>query len=375
MFRLHPLQGPVCITSSPPSIIAIYPQGSCWRSGAAACGLRSAWRAAWASAAAASSCRPAVSRKAAQVGWPAVMADLPGHAGWGAALGLQIRRHRALLSSWARVAGRHCPYLPQAADHSRPAHLSPLSLLHLLASAVIVCTLAAVSSMVTGVVVGVLGLAEALPHSAGAAMVRLISWAFILVGVAGELARLLCACLAGLQPGWLAACSLAGWRAPLGCDWQYAVATGGAARADPMASSRCATPAYPCWRNNPCCRPATPPAACSAGQRCWWHAGAGCCAAGQAAGWRVEGAARQVRGAAGLGCNGAVSLLLPVGSYRAHLGLESCSQGTPLLPLGLSTLPCFPSRAISQPACSPPPPCLPLHILSPNPLLPAAVLR
>lgn len=42
--------------------------------------------------------------------------------------------------------------------------------------------------MVTGVVVGVLGLAEALPHSAGAALVRLISWAFILVGVAGELA-------------------------------------------------------------------------------------------------------------------------------------------------------------------------------------------
>jgi hypothetical protein len=38
--------------------------------------------------------------------------------------------------------------------------------------------------MVTGVVVGVLGLAEALPHSAGAALVRLISWAFILVGVA-----------------------------------------------------------------------------------------------------------------------------------------------------------------------------------------------
>lgn len=40
--------------------------------------------------------------------------------------------------------------------------------------------------MVTGVVVGVLGLAEALPNSAGAALVRLVSWAFILLGVAGE---------------------------------------------------------------------------------------------------------------------------------------------------------------------------------------------
>ncbi len=107
-----------------------------------------------------------------------------------------------------------CPSLPlpatQAADCSRPAHLSPLSPPHLLASAVIVCTLAAVSSMVTGVVVGVLGLAEALPHSAGAALVRLISWAFILVGVAGELGGLLCVWLAGLQPGWLAAYSPAG---------------------------------------------------------------------------------------------------------------------------------------------------------------------
>ncbi|PSC67869.1 putative magnesium transporter NIPA9 isoform A [Micractinium conductrix] len=51
-------------------------------------------------------------------------------------------------------------------------------------SAVIVCTLAAVSSMVTGVVVGVLGLAEALPHTAGAAAVRLASWVCMLLGVA-----------------------------------------------------------------------------------------------------------------------------------------------------------------------------------------------
>ncbi|KAL4428992.1 hypothetical protein ABPG77_006031 [Micractinium sp. CCAP 211/92] len=50
-------------------------------------------------------------------------------------------------------------------------------------SAVVVCTLAAVSSMVTGVLVGVLGLAEALPHTAGAAAVRLVSWACILLGV------------------------------------------------------------------------------------------------------------------------------------------------------------------------------------------------
>ena len=40
--------------------------------------------------------------------------------------------------------------------------------------------------MVTGVVVGVLGLAEALPHTAGAAAVRLASWVCMLLGVAGE---------------------------------------------------------------------------------------------------------------------------------------------------------------------------------------------
>lgn len=50
---------------------------------------------------------------------------------------------------------------------------------------VIVCTLAAVSAMVTGVVVGVLGLAEALPQTAGAALVRVLSWACILLGVTG----------------------------------------------------------------------------------------------------------------------------------------------------------------------------------------------
>ena len=57
--------------------------------------------------------------------------------------------------------------------------------------------------MVTGVVVGVLGLAEALPHTAGAAFVRLLSWACILLGVSG--AR--CA-------GWGSVlCWLMGWRA------------------------------------------------------------------------------------------------------------------------------------------------------------------
>lgn len=44
--------------------------------------------------------------------------------------------------------------------------------------------------MVTGVLVGVLGLAEALPHTAGAAAVRLVSWACILLGVSGGPAAL-----------------------------------------------------------------------------------------------------------------------------------------------------------------------------------------
>ncbi|EFN54092.1 hypothetical protein CHLNCDRAFT_136216 [Chlorella variabilis] len=47
----------------------------------------------------------------------------------------------------------------------------------------IVCTLAAVSSMVTGVLVGVLGLAEALPQTAGAVVTRVLSWACVLLGV------------------------------------------------------------------------------------------------------------------------------------------------------------------------------------------------
>lgn len=64
---------------------------------------------------------------------------------------------------------------------------------------VIVCTLASVSSMVTGVVVGVVGLAEALPQSAGAVATRLISWACVLLGVTGTahacVGEVLCCCV------------------------------------------------------------------------------------------------------------------------------------------------------------------------------------
>lgn len=59
--------------------------------------------------------------------------------------------------------------------------------------------------MVTGVVVGVLGLAEALPNSAGAALVRLVSWAFILLGVTGEQAvQSICCSSVGGWLGWAA---------------------------------------------------------------------------------------------------------------------------------------------------------------------------
>lgn len=50
-------------------------------------------------------------------------------------------------------------------------------------SAVIVCTCAAVVSMVVGVLVGVVGLAESMPSSPGAIMVRVWSWIFILYGI------------------------------------------------------------------------------------------------------------------------------------------------------------------------------------------------
>ncbi len=47
------------------------------------------------------------------------------------------------------------------------------------------CTAAAVSSMVSGVVVGVLALGERLPATAPARAARLASWLLVLAGVAG----------------------------------------------------------------------------------------------------------------------------------------------------------------------------------------------
>lgn len=50
-------------------------------------------------------------------------------------------------------------------------------------STVVVCTCVAVTSMVTGVLVGILGLGETLPGSNTVTMIRLLSWNLILIGV------------------------------------------------------------------------------------------------------------------------------------------------------------------------------------------------
>jgi drug/metabolite transporter (DMT)-like permease len=50
-------------------------------------------------------------------------------------------------------------------------------------STVVVCTCAAVSSMVTGVLIGMIGLAEPLPDGKSALLIRITSWAAVLVGV------------------------------------------------------------------------------------------------------------------------------------------------------------------------------------------------
>lgn len=50
-------------------------------------------------------------------------------------------------------------------------------------STVVVCTCAAVTAMVVGVIVGLVGLGEAMPNSPSAVMMRLASWALLLYGV------------------------------------------------------------------------------------------------------------------------------------------------------------------------------------------------
>lgn len=77
-------------------------------------------------------------------------------------------------------------------------------------SAVVVCTCVAVTSMLTGVVVGILGLGETLPGSFAANAIRLASWNMILVGVVA---------LAAGQGGMVELAALALQRVPPGV-WQ-----------------------------------------------------------------------------------------------------------------------------------------------------------
>lgn len=73
-------------------------------------------------------------------------------------------------------------------------------------STVVVCTCAAVSSMITGVLVGMIGLAEPLPDGNTAMLIRLSSWTAVLVGVislangAGGLKELVAMLLGQLPP-------------------------------------------------------------------------------------------------------------------------------------------------------------------------------
>ena len=144
---------------------------------------------------------------------------------------------------------------------ARPARHPP--------SAVIVCTLAAVSAMVTGVVVGVVGLAEPLPQSAGAAVVRLASWGCVLLGVAGGAA-------AG-SGGVLCCARLLGLRLSTQKVAEMPVHAGALRHPGKLPHPHSSAP-------------------CSAGQRRWRHARAGGAGPLQAARGRLEGAACQVGG-------------------------------------------------------------------------------
>ena len=145
--------------------------------------------------------------------------------------------------------------------------------------------------MVTGVLVGILGLAEALPQTAGAALTRLLSWGCILLGVTGEWGMCMwvsggcMCCYGGLCGGWLE-----GWRVGGGlCPAGERLNALGAQLASRKATADGAAMAA---NDLPACLPAL---CCSAGQRRGRHAGADGGAAGKAAGQRVESAAREVR--------------------------------------------------------------------------------